>query len=1501
MRDRFNNAVDIEYTYTAPIGDQPVTKWTLTDTTGERVHYVHFVNFPSMNETFSKGQQVSSIDFEGFNGARVVIPFTYTPSTGQGQYANLPQLTKIALPDGTTYDFTYRAPGSGASYSLATVRFPTGGKVTYNYVGYDLPVIGNPCGEPTGVDTYGIASRTVQDGASTRVWDYVQRRGPKVPVDYHEDDPCDDNGTPPQHGPAYWTRTSVLAPADANGKRTRSDHYFNVFRGLGIDDVVLNPFPGFNRDIPVGQPITMGRPDDETATGAILSSPYNDPNYPADISAHDGQRLFSTQIFSGCANDGNCTDGTLLRTTHVRLQFQNVTGAWIQDSIRTRFEDDWRCAGQICYTQTDLAEPTLFGAFRRTTTSSNIPSTPTAESFITYPEWEWSSASIYNAQNPWLLTTFSEKKRTIGGVTSREQFCFDATTGFLKRHRILAGTATGALDGVTPGSNDILNVFVPNAKGEVEEALSYGADKQAVATGADLCAISLPTNFWFKSVNTYTAGVLMASRPYDRATQDEMVFDTVSRDVDPSSGRVKASRDSADLETTYSYDSMARLGSVTLPSGSSTAYTYTNAVGTAGGSLVRARVDVVTTSTGGGTPKSRVIFDGLGRVSVEAKLGPAGTWIGTETFFDEQGRKAWVSQPESVGASAPTASLTATHKTRFEYDAFGRQTKVTQPDGTASAVAYVGISEQAHTMTVSGFPASRYESYDGHGRLLQVEESGLTAAYGYDVGDRLSSVAMADGNERQARTFVYDRRGFLLSETHPELGASGYGTTHYSDYDPKGNAGRKVTGVFDVTTAFDSLSRVTEVYDDAANRTLKSFVYDRWQESVHCKFGPKCDGKLAAAARYNYDPDLGTVLVTESYQYDGLGGQASRRDRLIAATAVLPEESFFTSATYNDLGGVKSIIYPCRAGDDCAGRPTVEYTYANGVLTGVTGWSTISYHPNGTLASVSHAGGVTEEWTADPNGMARPRAIAAKKDGAALWSTGDYLYDGAGNIVRIGSTDYRYDPFGRLISWTQNGAGSGYSSTGRGYDTFGNYLYSSISGCGPLPPAGQPRPCFSTSVHGRQITSAFYQGLQQSTNRYTGITYDAAGNVTNDGRSFSYDPAGMTTKAVINGRDYRYLYSADDERIGVVERVAINDFITRNRATWTIRGFDNQVLSVWKDDSTSGTRVVSWANDEIFRNGNLLGELTTAGRRHFSVDHLGSPRAITLDNGTLLGQQEFGPFGGGGASDGGPLQFTGHERDAALYGNGDSSIPDNMHARLADVGEGRFLVFDQGDSASRRRLQSWNKYSYVENNPLKLVDEDGKIAKEAIGAVAGAFVGVWVESIQQIRSGRPVNNRRLLGAILGGAVGGALATSCGKCGLGAYTIVQGGVAGAASGIVQRGVNGEKAFDVNQIQNNVIGGMAGQALGAAAGKGLSALTARTVEGQTWTAIATRTQAMDDGLGIVTATKMAAPIYSGADQVRYGLLGVSEMLGNLGAAKADEELKKLPPARPRRTED
>ena len=55
-------------------------------------------------------------------------------------------------------------------------------------------------------------------------------------------------------------------------------------------------------------------------------------------------------------------------------------------------------------------------------------------------------------------------------------------------------------------------------------------------------------------------------------------------------------------------------------------------------------------------------------------------------------------------------------------------------------------------------------------RLARVEEpgsGGLDADYGYDVGNRLSSVTLSGSTGVQERSFDYDHRGFLLSEIHP--------------------------------------------------------------------------------------------------------------------------------------------------------------------------------------------------------------------------------------------------------------------------------------------------------------------------------------------------------------------------------------------------------------------------------------------------------------------------------------------------------------------------------------------------------------------------------------------------------------------------------------------------------------------------------------------------------------------------------------------------------------
>src|SRR5712691_12929836 len=117
-------------------------------------------------------------------------------------------------------------------------------------------------------------------------------------------------------------------------------------------------------------------------------------------------------------------------------------------------------------------------------------------------------------------------------------------------------------------------------------------------------------------------------------------------------------------------------------------------------------------------------------------------------------------------------------------------------------------------------------------------------------------------------------------------------------------------------------------------------------------------------------------------------------------------------------------------------------------------------------------------------------------------------------------------------------------------------------------------------------------------------------------------------RAVVNGRDFRFLYDANNERIAAVERVTGTDGITRNKTTYTVRGITDQLLSVGSTDAISGA--FTFKEDEIWREGALLARETASGTKHFTLDHLGSPRAIaTPVNGLTVARQEFAPFGSG--------------------------------------------------------------------------------------------------------------------------------------------------------------------------------------------------------------------------------------------------------------------------------
>jgi RHS repeat-associated protein len=134
---------------------------------------------------------------------------------------------------------------------------------------------------------------------------------------------------------------------------------------------------------------------------------------------------------------------------------------------------------------------------------------------------------------------------------------------------------------------------------------------------------------------------------------------------------------------------------------------------------------------------------------------------------------------------------------------------------------------------------------------------------------------------------------------------------------------------------------------------------------------------------------------------------------------------------------------------------------------------------------------------------------------------------------------------------------------------------------------------------------------------------------------------------------------------------------------------------------------------QLFVNGVMVGEWDVTGTaqnytasagavQYYFSDHLGSSRVITTATGQILDDSDFYPFGGErpvvSSTDNNYL-FTGKERDS-------ESNLDYFLARHYASNLGRFLQPDPLIGILRRP-QSLNRYSYVLNNPLQLIDPSG--------------------------------------------------------------------------------------------------------------------------------------------------------------------------------------------------
>jgi RHS repeat-associated protein len=415
---------------------------------------------------------------------------------------------------------------------------------------------------------------------------------------------------------------------------------------------------------------------------------------------------------------------------------------------------------------------------------------------------------------------------------------------------------------------------------------------------------------------------------------------------------------------------------------------------------------------------------------------------GTTSYtYDQAGNLATVTNPDGTASS-------------YRYDQRGRIIETVDPGGIPTRTAYEG----SHRVTVSGPDGSvTSEYYDTAGRLAAVTDPhGNTTRIGYDGRDQVTAVTDPLGGETR---FAYDAEGNLASLSDPAGNTTRY--THdelgrlTSRTDPLGASDRY---------AYDALGRLTEHVDRRDVRT--GYRYDDYGQPVRVDYGAE------STVTYRYDEAGRLVEVddtaygTVEFEYDGLGRlveesspQGTMRYQYDAAglpVAVTLPDGDEVAYRYDEAGQLAGVANQHAAAEttarDEAGRVT-ELQLPNGITAGYR------FDQAGRLAGIGyrHGGDDLGELTYTYDRAGRRRAVSGDLAATALPEPfAGAVFDAGNRLVEFGGTTLAYDEAGNLVddganTYTWNARGQliaidGPVSAEFAYDPFGRRVAKTIDG-----------------------------------------------------------------------------------------------------------------------------------------------------------------------------------------------------------------------------------------------------------------------------------------------------------------------------------------------------------------------------------------------------------------------------------------------------------------------
>lgn len=779
------------------------------------------------------------------------------------------------------------------------------------------------------------------------------------------------------------------------------------------------------------------------------------------------------------------------------------------------------------------------------------------------------------------------------------------------------------------------------------------------------------TTYSYDSTFAYNTGVSLPTPSSGVALSMSAAFDTTSTGLPLSS-----TDPNAQLTRTPSYDLLLRSTEVDYPDGGKTTGSY---------SPTTATINTLQTSSVSDT--SEVQLDGYGRTSrTETANGQSGnSFYQQDTCYDASGYVAFSSY-RYQGTGFGSSKVCSGNGDSSTYDALGRVTQITRGNSETLHYTYSGRA----TQSVDENGVTRITQVDGLGRPVIVCEissnpnmpgsgspvscgtdiagTGFVTTYSYTLATPTTTISQGG----QTRIFQTDWLGRTTSVTEPESGTTtysyGYNSTGLVVTRNRPKANQTNPSVLTTTTSqFDSLGRLVSInYSDGT--PARQYLYDANGGFAAPQSNLK--GRLSRATASTSPNFTGTV-----FSYDAVG-------RIIGLSECFP----WTCGTPGDD---KNLLYTYDLAGDLASSTdgnnvTTNYSYSPASeVQGITSSLSDPNHPGTLLSNVQNGpfgplnytlgNGISQVNSYD--GLGRPNASSVCPSAPGSIGCGGQIYGftttwkgtqlQSSTDTVAGNFTYTYDEFNRLTG-TANANGPFYTYT---YDRWGN------------------RTAQTPWQGGFTFQQAFNAANQ--VNR-TGFTYDAAGNLTSDGtNSYVYDAEGN----VIQGAQ-PFIYDALNHQVGQVFNSSI-------KGSAVAFDKDGNFASLWIVNNDNSLSVIG---GKAYWNGAALDYYNSSSAFFEHRDWVGTRRATTNSAATVTNVRTSLPFGDGAAnvSGGQDNTFDGY---TGMWNGG---ATDHTQFREYWNVAGRWVQPDPySGSYDPSNPQSFNRYAYALNNPVRFVDPLG--------------------------------------------------------------------------------------------------------------------------------------------------------------------------------------------------